>query len=220
MRGVLFGLAAMGAGGAALTHGYLGGSDYERDIAKSPTAVYSAFSQVADAGEVNTQGDKPGDTITSRVRKVEGRQLVFEALMNGKSIIRMEFDFASKNGGSATHMTADLDLDKSAFAQLDPALGETMGRIPDAIINLAFAHWMEHNVKEIEAGRPLLPFDVASAPFESQLADSNPRAAVQERQWEAERAQRAAAAPSATAEPMVDPNRSAEQYLHHRGGED
>ncbi|HEY0413994.1 MAG TPA: hypothetical protein VGD66_12730 [Allosphingosinicella sp.] len=214
MRAILFGVAAVGAGGAALTHGFGRSADYERDIARSPTAVYSAFSAVADAGEVSTAADVPGGSITSRVRKVEGRSIVLEALMGGKSVVRMELDFAPKAGGAATHMTADLDIDKAAIDQLDPAGHHELSHVPDFVIDTAFAKWMESNVKEIEAGRPLVPFDVASAPFQSRTAASDPGAAVAERRWEAESAQRRAVAPTASARPMSDPNAAADRYLH------
>lgn len=212
MRAVLFGMAAVGVGGAAVTHGFGGGSDFERDIAKSPTAVYSAYSAGTEAGEISEPADVPGGVLTVRIKKQQGRSIVYEALTGKKSVLRMEFDFEPLDNGAGTHMTADLDVDRAGLDSLDPTRARKFSQVPEAVIKIGFRRWMEESVKQVEAGKTLIGFDILHPGFADTaggtFADSHPSAAVAERRWEAERAQRRAA------EPMVDPNEAARSYLH------
>jgi hypothetical protein len=107
-----------------------------------------------------------------------------------------------------------VDVDKAAMARLYPELGSKLNPLPDAFIDAAFARWMEKNVQRVEAGETLESFDLTGSSFESAMASRDPAEAVEMRRWRAEEEQRKAAAPVATAEPMVDPNRSARDYLN------
>jgi hypothetical protein len=213
MRGVLMGVAAMGVGGAAFNHGFGDSPDFSREVHKSPSAVYSAFSALAEAGENTTEAGPAGVAITQRVTKVSGKSIVVEALAGGKSAIRIEVDFSSAQNGAATAVVGEVDVDPAVLSTLDPDLGRAFQALPTAAVDIGFAKWMGDNVRKIEAGIPLENFDITNPGFSDSTGARSPSAAVNARRWEAEEAQRRAAAP------MTDPNQAARDYMNGRPGD-
>jgi hypothetical protein len=84
--------------------------------------------------------------------------------------------------------------------------------VPERLIDMQFANFMEDMVRDVEAGRPLPPLDLNRARVRRASASADPSV----RRYRAEAERRAAVRPMSDARPMVDPNRAAEAY---RNGE-
>lgn len=209
MKGVLFTVAGLGIGGAA----YFGidGPDFDRVIDRRPIEVYAAFSALAPEG---TRSQGPSDVVdkrvTLRVAKQHGESITYEILFNDRPVVTAELNFeAAGEDGRQTRMTAELELDEyelgSAF---ETEAGIALSMVPEGLIDMQFANFMDDMARDVEAGRPLAPLGLNSAG----LRRHNPDANVHVRRRGAEEARQSAARPMSRARPMVDPNRAAENY--------
>ena len=110
---------------------------------------------------------------------------------------------------------AGVDIDSfelgSAF---QTEAGVALSMVPERFVDTQFARFMEHMVRDIEAGRPLPPLGTRS--FGVRSASERVHTDPDRRRRQAEAKQRAASRPMNDARPMVDPNRSADRYLSGR----
>jgi hypothetical protein len=211
MKAALCGISALGAGGIYFLAGSPG-PDFDRVVNKPPMTVYAAFSALGPAG---TFSDGPtGDTqhrISRRVEKTPGQEIHYEILLDDRPVVDVDLHFAPGPENKGTRLTAEFDLDAYALGSTyETEAGIALSMVPDGYIDQQFASFMNHRVADIEAGRPLPPFDLAS----SGVRHARPTgSSVAERRSIAEHERRAAAAPTARATPMVDPNRVADQHI-------
>jgi len=221
MKGMLFAIAGLGVGGA--TYFGLDGPDFDRVIKKSPMSVYSAFSALAPEGTRTERGSDAsgGRSVTLKVVKERGESLVYEISFDNRPVVTAELTFApAGEGGGETRMTAELELDEyeigSAF---ENDAGMALSLIPEGLIDMQFANFMDDMVRDVEAGRPLPPL----AMNRTGIRRSGDTQSLTQRRYEAEEARRqasrprsGAARPNTTARPMADPNRAAANF---RNGE-
>ena len=213
MKNFLFGLAGIGAGGAALMT--MDSPDYDRTIARPPTAVYAAFSALAAEGtEVTPRGDGVERSVAVRVEKSRGESIRYEISFDDRPVVTAALDFAAAEDGRATRLTAELDVNAyelgSAF---ETEAGLALALVPESYIDRQFAAFMDDMVESLEAGRPLRPLSLSQSGVRRKGADS-PSLATRRRVAEA--ARRDAARPMMRATPMVDPDRAARAYLDGR----
>lgn len=213
MKNLLFGVAGLGVGGAALMG--MDSPDFDRTINRPPAAVYAAFSALApEGGRVEPASPAFDRTTTVRVAKTRGESIRYEILLDDRPVVTADLDFAPAEDGRATRMTAELEIDAyelgSAF---ETQAGVALSMIPDSYIDRQFASFLDDMVKDIEAGRPLPALGLARSGFKRSGSDSPD---VATRRYQAESNRRAASRPAMDAAPMVDPDRSARQYLNGR----
>lgn len=213
---MVFGLAAAGIGGIAMTAGY-GGHDAQQMVAKPPAEVYAAISAMAEEGvrESDPTSDLPMMTLT--VTKEQGSAVHYVLTLEGKQLASLDLEVAPAKGGAASQLSADLELDQRALARLGTPEGDGFIPLPDPIVNIGVAKMLGEMAAEIEAGNPLPAFGPAQlAGWDHKLPSPA------ERQAMSEEMQAAAAAPTppqvtGSTAPMVDPNEEARKYL--KGGQ-
>ena len=214
MKAILCGISAIGAGGVYFLAGSPG-PDFDRVVNKSPMAVYAAFSALGPAGTFSEPRSPDGQhRITRRVEKTAGQEIHYEILLDDRPVVDVDLHFAPGPEDKGTRLTAEFDLDAYALgASYETEAGIALSMVPNGYLDQQFANFMEHRVADIEAGRPLPPLDLAS----SGMRRARPvGSSVAQRRAIAEQERRAAAAPSARATPMVDPNRVADQHMSGR----
>jgi len=213
MKGLIATVGALGIGGAAYLN--TDGPDFDRVVGKSPNQVYAAFSALAREGTIRPPAgsDAADREVAIRVTKERGQSIRYEILFADRPVVTADLTFAAAGeGGNQTRMTAELELDEyelgSAF---ETDAGMALSLVPEVFIDTQFANFMDDMVRDVEAGRPLPPLALDRAGVRRAQAEANPRY----RRRQAEHQRRAASAPTATAEPMSDPNDAARR---HRAG--
>ncbi|MEA3050500.1 MAG: hypothetical protein QOG84_2336 [Sphingomonadales bacterium] len=214
MKAALCAVSVLGAGGIYLLAG-TPGPDFDRVVNKPPMTVYAAFSALGPAGTISE--DPTGNTphrMTRRVEKTAGREIHYEILLDDRPVVDVDLHFAPGPDNRGTRLTAEFDLDAYALGSVyETEAGIALSMVPEGYIDQQFASFMNHRVADIEAGRPLPPFDLAS----SGVRHARPTgSSVAERRHIAERERREAAAPMVRATPMVDPNRVAGDHIEGR----
>ncbi|HYD12443.1 MAG TPA: hypothetical protein VEC11_06320 [Allosphingosinicella sp.] len=212
MKSVMLGMGGLCACGAW----YLSdGPDFDRVVKKPPMEVYAAFSRLAQEGVVTPPDQRgPGPRVSFKVEKTSGQTIRYEIRFDDRPVVEADLNFSPAGAdGRETRMTAELDIDTfelgSAF---QTEAGVALSMIPDRFVDAQFARFMEHMVRDVEAGRPLPPLGTRS--FGVRSASSSRREADPDyRRARAEAQQRAAVRPMSDARPMVDPNRAADRYL-------
>jgi hypothetical protein len=213
MKSVLFCMAGLGVGGAAW-FGMTGGPDFDRIVKRPPAQVYAAFSALAGEGSVSVPARDGFPAARFKVTKVTGESISYEIDFDDRPVVNADLHFEpAGEGGRETRMTAELELDEfelgSAF---QTEAGVALSMVPERLIDMQFANFMEDMVRDVEAGRPLPPLDLNRARVRRASASADPSV----RRYRAEAERRAAVRPMSDARPMVDPNRAAEAY---RNGE-
>lgn len=213
MKGALLVLGGLGVGGAAWFG--MDSPDFDRVVDRRPIEVYAAFSRLAPEGTVTEpRSDAIDKQVSLRVVKQRGESLTYEILFDDRPVVTAELGFApAGEGGRQTRMTAELEIDEyelgSAF---ENESGVALSLIPEALIDMQFANFMDDMVRDVEAGRPLPPLNLTNAG----IRKHNPEANVSMRRANAEEARREASRPVASARPMVDPGRVAERHRNAR----
>lgn len=215
MRTLLCSCAALGAGGWAMVGA---GPDFERTVKRSPEAVYAAFSSVAPATVETTPRTAETPELVARIEKQENRQIHFKLEAEGNEVVSVTLDFEPVEGGTATRITAELDMDQSQLQTLAAygAAKDQMipGNVPEPMIDMAFAHFMAEMVDDVEAGRPLDAAGGSSRAWRSTGHSTNPSV----NRSEAAMRQRQAVQPMNRPRPMVDPNQAAREYMNGGSG--
>ncbi|HZF42517.1 MAG TPA: hypothetical protein VEZ48_03835 [Sphingomonadaceae bacterium] len=213
MKMFLFGVAALGIGGAVIG---ARGHEAERTISKPPGYVYAAMSAMALAGDQHST-EIPGKPYVFRTEKREGKAIGFSIVREGRTIAEVDFTLAP-DGADKTRLSAEADIDQAAMADL---VGGSTGAKFASIPKSAFPFLLQRVVNEIgddvENGTSLpklrgMGSSWASA-WESNTWDGKGMRSA-DRSWEAQRSQRAAAAPMRTAAPMMDPNDAARDFMN------
>ena len=214
MKAVLCGISALGAGGIYFLAG-TPGPDFDRVVNKPPMTVYAAFSALGPEGTISEgpSGDMP-HRMTRRIEKTPGQEIHYEILLDDRPVVDVDLHFAPGPENKGTRLTAEFDLDAYALGSAyETEAGIALSLVPEGYIDQQFASFMNHRVADIEAGRPLPPLDLAGSGIREARATGS---SLSERRRIAERERRAAAAPSARATPMVDPDRIAREHLDGR----
>src|SRR3954468_8525273 len=210
MKAALCGMSLLGAGGIYFLAG-TPGPDFDRVVNKPPMIVYAAFSALGPEGTI-TQGPT-GDMqhrMTRRIEKIPGQEIHYEILLDDRPVVDVDLHFAPGPENKGTRLTAEFDLDAYALGSAyETEAGIALSLVPEGYIDQQFASFMNHRVADIEAGRPLPPLDLAGSGVRPRATG----ASLSERRSIAEGARRQAAAPSARARPMVDPNRVAAEHM-------
>lgn len=149
---MLFAVAAAGVGGAALTSGGAGGL-VEHKIARPPIEVYSALSAMAQEG-VQVRPAELGPPMTFEVRKERGKAIRYVLKLDGKVAGSVDLNVLPDEGGAASRLSGDVELDRKVLATLGPSHLDSM---PDPLLDLALAGMLAEMVPQIEAGTPLGP---------------------------------------------------------------
>lgn len=213
MKSVIFGIAGLGVGGAAI-FGFADGPDFDRIVNRRPIEVYAAFSALAQEG-ILTQPARAGfPASTLKVTKVIGQSIHYEIDFSDRPALTADLHFEpAGEGGRQTRMTAELDLDGQALGSaFETDAGMALSMVPERVIDAQFASFMEGMVHDVESGRPLPALGLGR----TGIRQAREGATLSERRYEAQSAQRAAARPMSDAAPMVDPNQAAHAYLHPR----
>ena len=150
---MLYGFAAAGVGGAALTSGGMGGGLIEHKIAKPPIEVYSAISAMAQEG-VQVRPAELGPPMTFEVRKERGKAIHYLLKLDGKLAGTIDLNVAPDKDGAASRLSGDVELDRKVLAALGPSPLDSM---PDSLLDLALAGQLGEMAAQIQAGTPLEP---------------------------------------------------------------
>ena len=212
MKGMAFSMAALGAGGLAIVG--TDSPDFDRTINRPPSAVYAAFSALGEEGEISEPSGRDGvPAITRRIEKESGESIRYQILFGDKPVVTADLNFEAAGGGG-TRMTAELDLDAYAIGSaVESDAGVALAMLPDSAIDHQFAQLMENMVEDVEAGRTLTPLGLGQSGVQWRNdGGTDPNA----RRYRAQQAQREAVRPMNRAQPMVDPNQAARNYMNGR----
>jgi hypothetical protein len=210
MKTLIAAVAALGVGGAF----YFGGDspDFEQVIDRPQMSVYAAFSHAAQEGPITGRGRNgfAGRTV-ARIRKERGELIHYEVLNeDNQAVMTAELRFAPEgDGGAATRMTAELDIDAEALGATDTG-GAAAAALTESFIDYHFAALMGELASDVEKGRTLQPLPLTR--LISTPSPTEARTAAQ-RASDSRQAQRQAARPMTTARPMVDPNQAARDHI-------
>ena len=139
MKTLIAAVAALGVGGAI----YFGGDspDFEQVIDRPHMSVYAAFSHAAQEGPITGRGRNgfAGRTV-ARIRKERGELIHYELLNeDNQPVMTAELRFAPEGeGGRATRMTAELDIDAEALGATDNG-GTAVAALTESFIDYHFA---------------------------------------------------------------------------------
>ncbi|HEX8263308.1 MAG TPA: hypothetical protein VF547_10590, partial [Allosphingosinicella sp.] len=159
IKTMLFGFAALGVGGAALTGGGLGGGhDAERTIARPPAEVYAAIASMATEGVVEREAEPGAPPVTFEVRKEPGKAVHYLLRIDGKVAGSVDLAVAPDKDGAASRLSADIELDQAALRKLAGDGPEEFPTVPDALLDIAAGQMLGEMAARIEAGTPLEPF--------------------------------------------------------------
>lgn len=218
LKTLMFGFAAVGVGGAALTGGgFGGGHDAERVIARPPDQVYAAIASMAEEGVRETEAGSDSAPLTLEVRKKYGKAVHYVLRLEDKEVASFDLLVSAEQGGEATRVGADIELDQAALRKLAGADGEHFPVVPDSLLNIGLSKMLGEMASDIEAGRPLPALGPAEmAGWNMSLPSVAERKAIAEAQQDAAVAP-TPIVPTGSVEPMVDPNAAAHNYLHPAG---
>src|SRR4051812_44808060 len=206
MKAALCGMSLLGAGGIYMLAG-TAGPDFDGLVNKPPMTVYAAFSALGPEGTITQASGDAQHRMTRRIHKIAGEEIHYEILLDDRPVVDVDLHFAPGPENKGTRLTAEFDLDAYALGSTyETEAGIALSMVPTGYIDQQFANFMAHRVADIEAGRPLPPFNLASSGMRRARATGS---SVAERRSIAEYERREAAAPSARATPMVDPDRVA-----------
>ena len=212
MKGMLVPVAGLDLGGAAL-FGTMDSPDFERTVNRPPTAVYAAFDATLPMESLAVPREDGMPAVEVRISKVEGRSIRYELLLHDRAAVTADLTFAPAGpDGTDTLMTAEIDIDAKAIGNgFETEAGMALSMVPESYIDRSFAELMDQAVDEIEAGRPLHAVDADD--FGVRRRD---HVDVDDRRYEARRAQREAVQPMNRPTPMVDPDAAARAYREGR----
>lgn len=204
MRFILFGLSAAGVAGAAIFTG--AGTDAEQVIRKHPAAVYSAFEvALADAEESGKMrfGAKQ-IPYAIKLERTPGEELLVTITLDEREAGEARFVFEPTNGGTETRVLGDIDLDHSV---LTTALKDTPNRhltlIPAAAWRLGMRKMLADAAEQVEAGIPLTSPRAQIPKTDPSSGSANVSEGPRSKRIRQE----------AATEPMLDPNKAAEDYM-------
>ena len=211
MKGLLFGTSGLGVAGAAF-FGLADGADFDRVVDRSPIETYAAFSRVAQEGTISDPEPMNGHQFAFRTTKTLGESIDFEILMDNRPVATVDLNFApGGTDGAQTRLTAEFDLDAYEIGTaMDTERGVTLSMIPETFFDMQFRSFMEDLVKDIEAGRPLQPLNLASLGVRDSYRGTSTSAEGVRSQIRQQ--QREAVRPMNSAAPMVDPDAAARNY--------
>ncbi len=152
---MIYAFAAAGVGGAALTSGGMSGPAAEHKIARPPIEVYSAISAVAQEG-VQVRPAELGPPMTFEVRKERGKAIHYLLRLDGKVAGSIDLEVEPDEGGAASRLSGDVELDRKVLGTLGPSFLDSM---PDALLDAALSGALGEMAAQIEAGTPLERFD-------------------------------------------------------------
>ena len=205
-------VAATAIGGGAYLYEH--GHTYDGIVHRPPAEVYAAFSRsVGDDDSTGGAQRLPDGPVTREVTRIDGRAITVAFVQRERPLVKVAFNFEPTNGGAATHMTADLDFDLPRIRrQLAQAKGgDQLPYVPDALVKIGFARYMDIAAHQIETGGTL-----ASVSPGSMGIPMRPPASPDETRWESEMAQRSATEPTATARPMTNAAPMVDANSDHR----
>jgi hypothetical protein len=149
-------------GPALLGAGYLAGSVYGRDaeqlVHKSPSdtyaAVEAALNNIRPSGTTFFEGGTPMP-YALKVEHTPGQRLLVTLSFNGQQGAEAELDFAPKDDGKSTlvtaHMHGDHSVLRTALAGTDKA---RLAYAPDWMLNLTAKPLLRQLAEQIEQGQP------------------------------------------------------------------
>jgi hypothetical protein len=202
MRKLLIGPVLTGAGWLAGSH-Y--GAQAQQLVHKSPDETYEGVSHALDnipeRGTTQFEGGK-SLPYELRVDRQPDHQLVVHVLFDGREGGRTEIDFAPKNDGKETLVTAKAHGERTVLS--DALAGTSKARLayaPDWMLNLlAVRPLLQQLAQQIESGHQAELPGMTEADWESSLPADQQRQVQEYRQYEASR-------------PTVDPDADARRYM-------
>jgi hypothetical protein len=200
-------------GPVLLAAGCIAGSVYGRDseqlVHKSPDETYAGVEQALDSvpqtGTTSFEGGTPMP-YELRIDREPEQQLRVAILFGGKEGANAELDFAPRDGGKATLVTARVHGDRSVLRSALAGTSEArLAWAPDWALNLAARPLLRQIAAGIEQGTqaqimPQMTQADAEAQWEQNLTDEQRQGLQQYNQYEATR-------------PAVDPNAAAANYM-------
>jgi hypothetical protein len=203
IKTMLFGFAALGVSGAALTGGAMGGGhDAERTVARPPAEVYAAIASMSQEGVLERGAEEGSPAMRFEVKKEPGKAVHYILAIDGKTVGTVDLAVASEKDGAASLLTADFELDQAALKKLNKDGPDELPNMPRGLLTLALSQQLGEMAAKIEAGAPLETF----GPDDLGVWRSRGSGGGE--------TQETASGPLGSTEPMVDPNEAARNYLN------
>lgn len=215
MRGLIAGCAC--AGGAGLwALGGGAGADAEVTVHKPPQAVYAAVSDAFDQMEISEViPADDGSTVAFQVtvEREPGESLSSAVLVDGEEAARVEFTVSAEDGGAATRLTGDLEVDQAVLQKhLADGPNQDVTKIPEFAFDMAMKAALKDMAEKIEAGMPLASPGQSLAALRMQHRQGTP-SNVNEQMAQATRRYAEQEKMRQATQPALDPNAAAREYL-------
>lgn len=184
------------------------GADAEQLVHKPPSVTYAAVEQalanVRQSGTTSFDGGTPVP-YDLRIDRTLDQNLVVTLNFNGKMGARVDIDFKSRDGGSATLIAAQIHADRAVLRPSLAGSGEArLAYAPNWLLNLTFRPVLRQLAAQIEQGGtaeiPGVTEGEAEARWESSLSQDQRQQVAEWRQTDATR-------------PSTDPDAAAQQYM-------
>lgn len=203
IKTMLFGFAALGVGGAALTGGAIGGGhDAERMVARPPAEVYAAISSMTPEGVLERGAEEGSPAMRFEVRKEPGKAVHYLLAIDGRTVGSVDLGVAPDKDGAASLLTADFELDQAALKKLNTDGPDELPNMPRGLLVMALSQQLGEMAAKIEAGTPLETFGADDLGVWRSRGSAGGETPV------------TASGPLGSTEPMVDPNEAARNYLN------
>ena len=140
-----------------------GGHDYDGIISQQPDAVRSALAETLDpANSGYSLKEMYGDASDLKIDLSDSNAIHARLLLDGRQASAVTLHFEPANGGKATHVTGDLDIDPGLLAAAQKRMGNQtdIDQTPVYLYKLGFRETLQNLARQLDqdghiAGQPI-----------------------------------------------------------------
>ena len=157
MKSVISGLAMLGFLGWTLT-GRGGAADADRLVEKPPQLVYGEFARLFPLHSSSSEGaarDGSYRKIEVEVRRTLDSAIDYRFILDGQPVMTMALAFAPEEGGRATRVTGDLEVEQALLRFAAQQSGGEAKHMPGFAVDYAMDAMVDEMADAIEAGQPV-----------------------------------------------------------------
>ena len=157
MKAIISGLGALGFLGWSLAGGS-GGPDVTRLVERPPLLVYDEIARLFPATSTSSQGtasDGSYHELKIDVRRSLDQALEYRFTLDGREVLAMTLDFEAAEGGRATRITGELEMEQDLVRFAAAQSGGEAKHVPDFAVDYAMKEMVDTMADAMEADKPL-----------------------------------------------------------------
>ncbi len=157
MKAIISGLGALAFLGWTLTGGS-GGADVTRVVEKPTQLVYTEMERLFPRSSTANEGvarDGSHHKIEVKVRRSLDESIDYKIELDGKEVLAMNLAFAPEEGGLATRVTGELEVEQELLRFAAAQGGGEAKHMPGFAVDYAMKDMVERMSVALQEGRPL-----------------------------------------------------------------